>query len=554
MTRHPTLLPLLLCTVLLSTLADAQQPEPYRHLRGTPTPLTLDGTRIAVRTSSPREGESLIGLAAELGVRMTTVQATGAPQWFLVTLARPLEGRADTERCIGLLLRSAQIGFAGPVFRGSDGHWATVTPTVLLQFTAASTTHARVRELAGADGERATPFGGMRAAFAFASTARSGFAVLDQANRLAATPGVAWAEPDWLFSGSSHLVPNDPGWGNLWGMLNTGQFSGTPGMDMDADLAWDITTGSATVSVLVLDTGVQQNHPDINQRPGTDTTGQSGGGGPVNACDNHGTAVAGCVSALLNNNLGTVGIAPTCRSLSARCFISTSSCNGSWTSMASWTVNALEFGRVQGARVSNNSNGYGFTSSAIEAKYAATLAGGMLHFASAGNNSSSQATYPATLSTVFAVAALNSTGALASFSNFGSSIEYAAPGQNVYTTDRTGTDGWTNNDYTFANGTSFASPYCAGVAALVLSLHPEMTATQVALALRACRDIGATGKDNRYGWGFVNANAALRCRPYGAGLPGTGNLTPELFAHGLPRLGQAIAIRVEQARSNGVAV
>ena len=141
---------------------------------------------------------------------------------------------------------------------------------------------------------------------------------LSSLSRLAEDPRVLWAEPDFMMTGRHDLTPNDPGFSDLWGIKNTGQFGGTPDMDMDGDTAWDITIGDTSIVVLILDTGAQQDHPDLNQIPGQDFTSENFGGGPGNLCDNHGTAVSGCVSGVINNSLGTVGISPGSRTASAR--------------------------------------------------------------------------------------------------------------------------------------------------------------------------------------------------------------------------------------------
>src|SRR5262249_17250609 len=143
---------------------------------------------------------------------------------------------------------------------------------------------------------------------------RNGFATLEAANRLAQRPEVLWAEPDMVFTGKGDLLPNDPLFNQCWGLHNTGQSGGTADEDMDAREAWDYTIGSSSIVVVVIDVGVQQNHPDINQRAGMDFTSDGGDGGPVNSFDNHGTAVAGCITAKINNALGVVGIAPGCLS------------------------------------------------------------------------------------------------------------------------------------------------------------------------------------------------------------------------------------------------
>jgi len=529
----------------------------YRHYAGRRDPLDLDRTRIAVQCKAEATGQNLLVALRDQGVLGTAAVPTGVPRWHLIVLRDPLTDVVDLRSRIDRAVQAAPVQFGAPVFRGIQGAFVTVTPDLLLcKQPGPFRTLDVLRELVPTAEVIDAEFGGMTGALRGRSRSRNGLDVLLEANRMAADPRIAWAEPDWQFSVKKHFIPNDPGWSQLWGMLNTGQFSGVAGMDMDCDLAWDITTGTAGVLIAVLDDGVQQDHPDINQLPGADFTGQGGGGAPVNACDDHGTAVAGCISAIINNGLGTVGTAPTCRSISARTVISTVTvpCTPAGTVQASWTVNALAFAQNQGARVTNNSNGYGFTSAAIDAQYAATYAAGIVHFASAGNDSSSTTiAYPASLAVVNAVSAIASDGSLAGFSNFGTGIDFSAPGENVYSTDRTGAAGYYSGDYGLMNGTSFASPYVAGIAALVLSQTPNMTAPNVELALRGARDRGAAGYDTTYGWGFVNANSALRSIPYGAGLGGAGGFVPQLFAGGILCIGNVISVAVDRALGGSVA-
>ncbi|MEE8418027.1 MAG: S8 family serine peptidase [candidate division Zixibacteria bacterium] len=222
--------------------------------------------------------------------------------------------------------------------------------------------------------------------------------------------------------------------------------------------------------------------------------------------------MAGAVSAIINNNLGTVGIAPGCPTISARCYISVvgSPCSGNWNANYSWTSDALNWGFSQGSKISNNSNGFGSPSSTVTARYTATYNGGMVHFASAGNNNSSSISYPANLSNVNAISALHTSGNRAGFSNFGAGISVSAPGEHIYLPDRTGSAGYSFTDYTYINGTSFASPYTAGVAALMLSQNPALTPAVLESRLRCSAvDYGAPGFDIYYGDGFVNAYNAL---------------------------------------------
>ncbi len=478
----------------------------------TPQPLTLDPTRLALL---PEAGLALSDPSAALAAAVpggAEVEAFTAPGWHLASLAQPLHDRAallDAADAIGSL-----GAFVTPVFLDEYGEPMFPTPHILVQFADGRDVAATRAELVaeGVDVAAVEPFGGLVGAFRVETVYRNGVDVLLAAERLAQREDVLFAEPDMIATGRFHLIPNDPQFGNLWGLHNTAQFGGTADMDMDAPEAWDITLGSSAVRVLILDGGVQQDHPDINQVAGFDATGQGGGGGPVNACDNHGTAVAGCVSAIINNALGVVGVAPGVKSASGRMAISNLACDGTFTYQSSWHVNAISWGESIGARVSNSSF-QTTSSSAVTTKYQTSRAAGMVHFVAAGNSGSTTLPYPANLSTVQAVAALTQSGTRAAFSNYGSGLDLSAPGVDIRTTDRTGSAGYEGGDYTWVQGTSFAAPYAAGVAALVISQFPGFTAVQVEEAVqRTCVDLGAAGYDTDFGYGFVNARNAADYR------------------------------------------
>jgi subtilisin family serine protease len=461
---------------------------------------------------SPREPSSAPESAAQFGLDENDVKPWPIKGWSLVGTTARMRTPVAVQEIVGQISNQKAADFVSPVFVGNDGGPLVVTPDILVGFKRdidPARAEAILAELkAGTVLDR--NWANMKRAYRLRSHSRNGFDVLETANRLAERPEVKFAEPDMIFTGRHALIPNDPGFPSCWGLHNTGQFGGIVDMDMDAPEAWEITTGDPSIIVVIIDTGVQQDHPDINQMPGVDTTSQSGDGGPVNACDNHGTAVAGCVSGIINNNLGTVGVAPDCVSASARTFISTLDCSGGWNAQASWTVDTLTWAESIGARVTNNSNYYGFQSSAIAQKYEDTRFAGMIHFSSANNDGIPQITYPANLPTVNAVAALDPDGTLTFFSNWGAGLAFSAPGIDVYTTDRTGSAGWTGGDYVFAWGTSFASPYSAGVAALALSVNPGLNAFDVEQVMqKSSVDLGDPGYDTTFGWGFVNANEAV---------------------------------------------
>jgi subtilisin family serine protease len=190
--------------------------------------------------------------------------------------------------------------------------------------------------------------------------------------------------------------------------------------------------------------------------------------------------------------------------------VSSLSCSGNWNATYSWTANAIDWAAQNGIRVTNNSNYYGASSRAIEASYAATRAAGMVHFASAGNSGDTAVSYPASLPTVNGVGALSPGGQRASFSCFGPEVFVTAPGSSVYAADVSGSGGYSSTDYTWVQGTSFASPYAAGVAALVISVAPQLGAAAIEGVLRdSARDLGPAGFDAEFGWGMVQLDRAI---------------------------------------------
>lgn len=527
------------------------------HYFHEPRPLRLDPTRIALfsATVSPA-AESLRTRLEQRGLAVGEVNSLMILGWDIVTLAgEPGEGGAAAViASIADLARDPSFEFVSPVFIGVDGGPVIVTRDILLMFEAEEVDHgAAERILAESQAGEIIDrhWGGMEGAFRLRSSNPNGLGVLEDANRLALLPGVRFAEPNMIFTGGGAFIPNDTGFSNCWGLHNTGQFGGLPDFDMDAPEAWDVTIGDPNVIVVVIDVGVQQDHPDIHQIPGTDVTSDpSTTGGPVNSFDRHGTAVAGSITAIINNELGTVGVAPGCVSASARTFIATDD-DGNWMTEIEWTVKSLAWAESIAARVTNNSNFYGFQSSAIAEKYQQTRDAGMVHFASAGNLSNPWLEYPASLPSVLSAAAVKNTGTPAEFSNFGPDLDWVAPGKDIYTTDRTGADGYTLGSFVFLSGTSFSSSYSAGVAAMFLSTHPGANADVVEEALRLTAvDLGDPGRDDRFGWGLVNAAAAVTwnpgCETTPAPLPEPNGVIKNRYLSFVPGIiGRRAALRVK---------
>jgi hypothetical protein len=310
---------------------------------------------------------------------------------------------------------------------------------------------------------------------------------------LSARPDVEYAEPNFIV----HVitVPNDPSFGSLWGLQNTGQtvqgIAGMPGADISAVSAWSISTGSKANVVGVVDTGIDYNHPDLTANvwsaPNSFTVniggmaitcpaGSHGFNAITNTCDpfddnQHGTHVSGTIGATGNNSLGVVGVNWIASIMGSK-FLDSSGFGA-----ISNAINAIEFtiqaksifGTAANVRVLSNSWGcVNCFSQALLDEINRASTNDILFVAAAGNNSSNNDTtpfYPAsyTAPNIISVAATDNTDAKAQFSNFGSSsVHLGAPGVNVLSTLPGGS-------YGFLSGTSMATPHVSGAAALVLS-------------------------------------------------------------------------------------
>ncbi len=471
--------------------------------------LCTDEARVAIFDPNPDPAHLTAKLSA---MGAGTVERWPIAGWSIVTASASDSSTALADR----IACDDERLFISPVFTTATGGLVFATPDLLVQFVRG--TSARVEEsvLASMPGfdivERR--FGAMDDAFRLHSHASDAREVIAAANLLALRRDIVFAEPDCIFTGHGDQTPptNDPLYPQAWALDNTGQSGGVPDVDVDAPEAWARTQGNPSVIIAIIDTGVESTHPDLapSMLPGSDfTTDGPGLGDPVNVFDSHGTSVAGCLVAVRNNLVGSCGLAPGCKGISLRTFISVAA-DGSWTSQVSWTVNALAFAQAVGARVTNNSNGYAFQSLAIAQKYVDLWNAGIVNFAAAGN-AAGPIDYPASLPDVNAVGSINRSGAHSTFSNTGPELDFVAPGESVITTDRVGALGWDpTGDYTFVNGTSYSTPLAAGIAALVLSVSPGLNAAQVEQLLRdSCTDKGSPGLDNTFGYGLVNANQAL---------------------------------------------
>lgn len=298
--------------------------------------------------------------------------------------------------------------------------------------------------------------------------------------RLARHPHIKFAELDRVVSDS--LASNDPLLGSQWHLNKIG-----------ANVAWDTAQGSG-VTIAVVDSGVDSRHPDLVDRlvPGYNFVD-----GNTNTEDvkDHGTKVAGTAAAALNNGVGVASVAGQVKIMPVR--VSNSAGSATLSAVASGITYAAD----RGARIANVSFGSVASSSSVLSAANYMKSKGGLVFVSAGNSNVDPGY--ANTSSIIIVAATNSSDLKASFSNFGDHVHLSAPGEAVYTTT------W-GQAYASVSGTSFSAPVAAGVAALVMSANPGLSNSQVeSILFSTAKDLGTAGRDNYFGFGRVDAAAAV---------------------------------------------
>jgi subtilisin family serine protease len=480
--------------------------------------LGVDPAMIGVFIDPDAENPADVHVALkEADIEGAQVQPSSVPGWNYVLLPGDALGEADAQQAVDRLAQLGRVDMASLVYLGESGLPEIPTRDLLVSFAPGL---AAADEAAILGAHNATVIGrdvaGMSGLVRARTSVNTGAEMLEVALAVNTHPAVEWAQSDRIFWAERFDFPNDPLFSQQWALDQPN------GEHMDALKAWTVTIGDPSIRVAILDSGVQQNHPDINQVPGQSFTGSGTNGGPGGSCDNHGTAVAGCVSAIVDNGIGIAGIAPNVRSQSGKIFNEISFfgfCLGLLEAQDSWTVAGINWAASSGAQVTNSSWGGG-ASAAITTAFNNTRAQGVLHFAASGNGGGSSISWPASLASVNAVGALNSSGNRASFSQYGTGLFISAPGDNILTTDRTGSAGYSSGDYTTISGTSFASPYAAGVAALILSVDPMLAPDEVEdIMAQTAVDKGTPGYNTLYGWGFVNAGNAVQALDPGDDCP-----------------------------------
>lgn len=346
--------------------------------------------------------------------------------------------------------------------------------------------------------------------------------VKDEVAKYSKQANVEYAEPNYI--AQAYMVPNDPYYSYQWNFKDKTQGG------IELEQAWDKTTGSNVV-VAILDTGIAYENygnyyraPDLADTKFTQGYDFINNDAHANDDNSHGTHVAGTVAQSTNNSLGVAGAAFGVTLMPVKVLNKKGS--GTYSAIA----NGIYYAADNGAKVINMSLGGPDDSSILldAIRYAHDVKGVTI-VAAAGNEGSSFTGYPAAYDDyVIAVGATGYGGYLAPYSNYGSSVDLVAPGGDT-SADKNGdgyVDGILQNtfdptsknpssfNYYFFQGTSMATPHAAAAAALVIAYGAAVTPLEVQNILQSTAyDLGSSGRDNTFGWGLIDAAAALSGAP-----------------------------------------
>jgi subtilisin family serine protease len=302
------------------------------------------------------------------------------------------------------------------------------------------------------------------------------------------------------------FTPSDPEISRQWGLEKVNAYD-----------AWDLTLGSHSVVVAVLDTGIDWNHPDLAANMWTNDDGYHGynfidnnwlpmddnihgydddGIWQANLYTYHGTHVAGIVGAVTNNAVGVAGLAQVQ-------LVAIKVMNESGEGTDALVADGIDWAvDVAHADIIVMSLGVDGESFSLRRAVNNARDEGVVMVAAAGNDGTSVVSYPAAYGPVIAVGATDSSDRRATFSNYGSNLDIMAPGVMIYSTQG-------GDSYQHLSGTSAAAPHVAGVAALMMSIDPALMPEELGEVLNAtATDISQSGYDPTTGWGIVDAFGA----------------------------------------------
>lgn len=392
--------------------------------------------------------------------------------------------------CIGLLIMLISLGFS-PIATASACGQEYVCREALVKFSKHLDLQGVQITLMEADAEVLQYFEGSRV---YHIHFLNNEGTLKQIVSLWEQPYVLMVSPNWRVS--AHTLPDDPDFGNLWGLRSVDNQGNDLGIDIRMEEVWGQLTLGSEVIVAVIDSGIDYEHEDLadnmwvnsleaNGTPGVDDDGNgyvddvhgydfmNNDGDPMDD-HKHGTHVAGTIGAVGNNGIGVTGVTwSTNVKLMAIKFL-----NSAATGNLSDAMAGMEYAVTNGATILNNSWGSGVFDMALKNAIFSSDEQGAIFFAAAGNqsrNTDQLPFYPASydVPNIVSVGATTELDKLWNGSNYGNlSVDFAAPGASVYST-------FPNDSYGYLTGTSMATPHAAGAAALLWSQFPELSHRQI---------------------------------------------------------------------------
>ncbi len=317
-------------------------------------------------------------------------------------------------------------------------------------------------------------------------------------------PQVLYAEPNYIYQ--ALVTPDDPHFLSQWALPK-----------IAAPAAWDIVTGTESIKIAIIDSGIDSGHPDLAAKivPGYDYIDRDS---TPNDQNGHGTHVAGIAAAVTNNSVGVAGTAWGAQIMPLRAL------NAEGKGTSEDIALAIGWAELNGAKIVNLSLGGPSSSPTLQNAITHAHNSGILVIAAMGNAGTNAAYYPAAYTNVMAVAATDIDDVRAAYSNYGTHCDIAAPGGTMmyyhqtsgirstmptYDVYMTTSESYYKN-YDYVVGTSQATPFVSGLAALIWSINPSLTPDQVQQVIQTTAvDLGTTGWDQYYGWGRINAQAAI---------------------------------------------
>lgn len=557
---------LLVALLLMGAISPTIQAQDYQYadkLYGKQFTFTPKADEVMVRFA-PQAGKTQVQSAEELGrsYSLELLQGEGLDEYQFAVYRTTAAGKTASS-AVAELQNAPAVAAVYPAMIDQDGLTRYFLPdqiTVQFRKTLPESEMMQIIESAGYTVaiDHWTPG-------YYTLTIPAGADVFEQVNAMIDVPQVQFSELSFISFNDEMFVPNDPLYAQQWYLHNDGTNATGATADADADLrdAWDIERGDPNIIVAVIDSGVDWDHPDLDQNilinNGEDINGNGvfdnspAPGGDLDGIDNdgngliddvagwdfanndadpnpstnaHGTAVAGIIAAEADNNLGVAGAAHGVRILPLRINLS-AGMNQNRADAINYAVNeAAKYGGM----VLNNSWRASGDMTAIQTAVQNARTAGVLPVFAAGNFNTSPVNFPAQYDETMAVASTSpcdtrkrsssdptevnpgvSTDPLGTScdgedwwgSNFGDDLNIAAPGVLMVTTDIEGTGGYENDDYVDDfNGTSSAAPLTSAIAALVLSHHLEISAGEPMLTPDELEDILESSADKIGGYDY----------------------------------------------------